>query len=32
VEGLIEDRTDHFIASHSKPYMEFIGPDFNGAA
>ena len=31
VEGLIEDRTDHFIASYSKPYMEFIGPDFNGA-
>ena len=25
---IVRDKTDHFIESYSKPYMEFIGPDF----
>ena len=28
IAKLVQDRTDHFVASYSKPYMEFIGPDF----
>ena len=30
IENLVQDRTEHFIGSYSKPYMEFIDPDLAG--